>query len=434
MKKTDSMLTDRRIESFLKEHGFPGVNQPQRRGLALWPLWLRGQERIYPIHLAAQTGNHQLVLLLLAAGADPTITSSQGRSAMDFAQEASQKDISHLLHQVAAQKERVSASLSSIVERRDAAPVKDRNSSATGVLGTSAPSERRDAEENSDGKGLQFGNLESLLQDPVLRVDLSAIGHSVREVKLRQLDQTPGRFGNLPCLPDVGAGGMAFHFGRNPSARASSRSLGSSKSEDSELFEYRGAEVQSFLKENGFKHVNAARARGMLWWKELIYPIHLAAATGDQTLVLMLLAENADPLQRTSRGRTAMDVAQAADQEGTRRDVVFLLSQVAEQRQRKNTEDSDMVPEKPRHDSEPEKPRHDSAPPAEATGAVAPDVLTLESMVCVSKDPGLQQAASFRLAADSARHPDFNSSVTFEFPFKAPWPGVRLRTYGGSAQ
>ena len=26
--------------------------------------------------------------------------------------------------------------------------------------------------------------------------------------------------------------------------------------------------MQSFLKENKFKHVNAARAHGMLWWKE----------------------------------------------------------------------------------------------------------------------------------------------------------------------
>ena len=55
---------DRRVENFLKENGFPGVNQRQRCGLALWPPhWLRAQERIYPIHLAARTGNHELVCL-----------------------------------------------------------------------------------------------------------------------------------------------------------------------------------------------------------------------------------------------------------------------------------------------------------------------------------------------------------------------------------
>lgn len=169
---------DRRVESFLKENGFPGVNQQQQRSLALWPpYWLRGQERIYPIHLAARTGNHELVLLLLAAGADPTITSSQGRSAMDFAQEASQAEINHLLHQVVAQKDRNSRGLScsSIVERGDAEPVKDRKSAAISVPVNAPVVESRAAvpkKESSNGKGRPFGNLESLLQEPVLRIDL----------------------------------------------------------------------------------------------------------------------------------------------------------------------------------------------------------------------------------------------------------------------
>mmetsp|Transcript_77415 Transcript_77415/g.127961 ORF Transcript_77415/g.127961 Transcript_77415/m.127961 type:complete len:101 (-) Transcript_77415:19-321(-) len=100
------------------------------------------------------------------------MTSSRGRSAMDFAQEASQKDICCLLHEVLAQEVRKSRILSgSSIERGDVEqPVKDRRSAHA------PPVERRDAapkeEERSDGKGRPFGNLESLLQEPVSQIDL----------------------------------------------------------------------------------------------------------------------------------------------------------------------------------------------------------------------------------------------------------------------
>ena len=42
------------------------------------------------------------------------------------------------------------------------------------------------------------------------------------------------------------------------------------------------------------------------------YPIHVAARSGDQDMVRILLAENADPRQKSSRGRTPEQVARAA--------------------------------------------------------------------------------------------------------------------------
>lgn len=48
---------DSQVDIFLKENGFREVNAP-RPGLCLC-----GQERIYPIHLAAVKGNHQVLPL-----------------------------------------------------------------------------------------------------------------------------------------------------------------------------------------------------------------------------------------------------------------------------------------------------------------------------------------------------------------------------------
>eukprot|EP00439_Symbiodinium_sp_Y106_P011537 s710_g1.t1 len=61
-------------------------------------------------------------------------------------------------------------------------------------------------------------------------------------------------------------------------------------------------------------------------WEETFYPLHFAALGGCLGLVRELLKLGADPHQKTSRGRTALDVAIDADNCGSHRMVVEFLS------------------------------------------------------------------------------------------------------------
>ncbi|OLQ10098.1 hypothetical protein AK812_SmicGene6246 [Symbiodinium microadriaticum] len=58
---------------------------------------------------------------------------------------------------------------------------------------------------------------------------------------------------------------------------------------------------------------------------EVIYPIHFAAKQGDVRLVRQLLAAGADPLQKTSRGRTALQIAKKCNRKGSHTEVEELL-------------------------------------------------------------------------------------------------------------
>lgn len=84
-----------------------------------------------------------------------------------------------------------------------------------------------------------------------------------------------------------------------------------------------------FLQEHRFgsdiSEPRAVPACWRLWQKELVYPIHVAAETGDADMVRLLLKKGADPKQKTSLGRTAFDIASEQDRLGSHRDVLELV-------------------------------------------------------------------------------------------------------------
>lgn len=91
---------------------------------------------------------------------------------------------------------------------------------------------------------------------------------------------------------------------------------------------YRNQNVETFLKENGFKSINKPRKFRPHWFScssETIYPIHLASVDGDKPQMLMLLAAKADPWSTTSKGRTAISIAEACDENGSHFAVLDLL-------------------------------------------------------------------------------------------------------------
>ena len=79
--------------------------------------------------------------------------------------------------------------------------------------------------------------------------------------------------------------------------------------------------VEQFLTRHGFKGINVPK-RSLL---SSTYALHKAAEMADQELVVMLLAEGADPLLINSSGRTAADVAKKKDNCGSHAHVFNLL-------------------------------------------------------------------------------------------------------------
>ena len=85
--------------------------------------------------------------------------------------------------------------------------------------------------------------------------------------------------------------------------------------------------IVDFLQRNNFGGVNAPRSRmGFRLLSESVYPLHMAAQQGDAHMVQELLRERADPEKRSSSGRTAMDMAHAADHFGSHCAVLEILS------------------------------------------------------------------------------------------------------------
>ena len=76
----------RQLQDFLQSHEFSDdVCAPRstKGGCFFFP-----KPRVYPIHVAAHLGDHEVVHLLLQAKADPRQTTSRGRTAEDIALEA----------------------------------------------------------------------------------------------------------------------------------------------------------------------------------------------------------------------------------------------------------------------------------------------------------------------------------------------------------
>ena len=78
-----------KLQRFLSEHHFVDVSEPR-----LSTRCCLFHDAVYPIHIAAQIGDADIVHMLLAAGADPNQRTSRGVLAVDLASEKDQ-DGSH---------------------------------------------------------------------------------------------------------------------------------------------------------------------------------------------------------------------------------------------------------------------------------------------------------------------------------------------------
>jgi len=79
--------------------------------------------------------------------------------------------------------------------------------------------------------------------------------------------------------------------------------------------------IKDFLVSNGFVTVQSSRERlGVL-----SYPIHEAARQGNAEMVRMLIEAGANPMREDSMGRTAEQLAEAANWLGRRDDVLATL-------------------------------------------------------------------------------------------------------------
>ena len=95
--------------------------------------------------------------------------------------------------------------------------------------------------------------------------------------------------------------------------------------------------MKAFLERHRFKDLHSPRKSSrcrlarLLWGeKEKIYPIHEAAHQGDSLVLLLCLRQGVDPFQRTSRGRTALELALAANVDGSHKEVILALTEPPE--------------------------------------------------------------------------------------------------------
>ena len=91
-KRREKRLQDRAaLQLFLETHGFAGVNAPRKpkRRLIPRPSCLFAQEEVlYPVHVAAQQADVQVLKLLLRSGAKKDQRTSKGRTPLELASTA----------------------------------------------------------------------------------------------------------------------------------------------------------------------------------------------------------------------------------------------------------------------------------------------------------------------------------------------------------
>jgi len=89
--------------------------------------------------------------------------------------------------------------------------------------------------------------------------------------------------------------------------------------------------LDAFCKQYGFLGVHLPRRNGCsLWSASTTYPLHCAAELADARIVEMLLLEGADPDQKNSAGKTAAQVAQRKNKNGSHEPVQRLLGHAAQ--------------------------------------------------------------------------------------------------------
>jgi len=94
------------------------------------------------------------------------------------------------------------------------------------------------------------------------------------------------------------------------------------RQEQERLAQERKAAVASFLKKAGFTGVNTVKKSMM----SSTYALHKAAEAGDDKLVAMLLEEGAVLEQKNSSGKTAAQVAEKKNKNGSHAKVLEILS------------------------------------------------------------------------------------------------------------
>lgn len=91
--------------------------------------------------------------------------------------------------------------------------------------------------------------------------------------------------------------------------------------------------VEEFLHANGFVALDHAKRVQDAWFlpfrARTVYPIHVAAESGDAGMVEMLIQEGADPAQRTSNGKIASQLARKRNKGGSHDAVLRVLSSKA---------------------------------------------------------------------------------------------------------
>jgi len=89
-------------------------------------------------------------------------------------------------------------------------------------------------------------------------------------------------------------------------------------------------EVADWCQGHGFADISAPRRNGCTAWSAATtYPLHLAVELADAHIVGLLLKEGANPEQKNSSGKTAGQVAQKKDKNGSHREVKRLLTGTA---------------------------------------------------------------------------------------------------------
>ncbi|CAE7324833.1 unnamed protein product [Symbiodinium sp. CCMP2456] len=89
-------------------------------------------------------------------------------------------------------------------------------------------------------------------------------------------------------------------------------------------------QISSWLRFHKFREMDVNEQQvpsGCFLFKrpESMCPIHVAAKRGHERIIKFLLLARADPKQKTSRGRTALEIAREADTEGSHREAVRTL-------------------------------------------------------------------------------------------------------------
>lgn len=88
-RRTKSLEKEQELLDFLAHYDFSDdVNMPR---LVKNCCFLSKSEKIYPVHIAAAAGNHEILRLLLRAGADPEQKNSKGADALEIAQYANKR-------------------------------------------------------------------------------------------------------------------------------------------------------------------------------------------------------------------------------------------------------------------------------------------------------------------------------------------------------